>query len=94
MISYEMEVNWLRTLMRKREVKNDRILLVLRTRKEQRSGPHDAWIPAFAGMTDGEVDSRLRGNDGQRRKTRAFAGMTETRWIPAYAGMTKALYCK
>jgi hypothetical protein len=40
--SSNMEVNLVRQLMRKREVKNDRILLVLRTRKEQRSEPHDA----------------------------------------------------
>jgi len=34
------------------EVNDDKILLVVWMRKGQRSGPHDAWIPAYAGMTD------------------------------------------
>ena len=28
------------------------------------SSPKFAWIPAFAGMTEGELDSRFHGNDG------------------------------
>ena len=34
------------------------------------------WIPAFAGMTDGEADCR------------ATAGASYRGWIPAFAGMT------
>ncbi len=41
------------------------------------------WIPAFAGMTEGELDSRFRGDDRGGNQNHAFAGMTEGEsWIP------------
>ena len=52
------------------------MLLALWMRKEQRSGPHDAWVPACAGTTDtgshgdAKMDSRLCGETPLRSTPR------------------------